>query len=180
MSGFTQAKARDAQSDSRSVEIGIGPQFMPVGWFGLDDQAGRSFRAYPALGGGAFVDYKLFSIVSIGLGVQVTGNVIPNRSAFVVGTMYDSMLRFGIRYPTTVRLEPYAVLMTGYSVIALGGGMNAARGFMVGSSAGVHLKVAQRHRLFTEIGYQHGFQTFDGSAYSPRYLVARVGWILAL
>ena len=53
---------------------------MPVGWFELADPAGRSFRAYPALGGAAFADLRLTPVLAVGVATELTANVIPNRA----------------------------------------------------------------------------------------------------
>jgi hypothetical protein len=168
----------DDSAGFRRVETGLGGQFMPIGWFDVADQAARSLRAYPALGGHAFIDYRLGPIMSVGAGGQITANVIPNRTDYVVGTMYGATFRVGARYPTLGRCEPYGMVTGGYSVISLSSG--SARGLLTGVSAGVHLKLGPRHRIFGQLGYERGFQTVEGAAYSPSYLVTALGWLMAL
>lgn len=164
----------------RRIETGAAAQFMPIGWFNLTDPAGRSFRAYPALGGNAFIDYRLGPIMSIGVGAEITANVIPNQASYVTGIMYDATVRVGARYPMVGRFEPYGMVTAGYSVISFSAGMNSARGLLAGVSAGVQVKLGSRQRIFGQLGYQHGFQAVDGSDYAPSYVVTTLGWLMAL
>jgi hypothetical protein len=160
-------------------ELGLGARFMPVGWFNLTDPAGRSFRAYPALGGDVFFDHRLGRAFSVGVGVEVTGNVIPNRSDYVVGTLYGGTLRLGARYPTPSRFEPFAMVTCGYSLISFSSGTSSAGGALLGAWVGSHIKLGSTTRLLAQLGYERGFQTISGDDYAPSYVVTELGWLVA-
>jgi hypothetical protein len=149
---------------------------MPIGWFDLEDGAHRNgFRAYPALGFAPFIDYRLHRYVSLGFSPEITLNVIPNRSDYHVGEMLLGNARLQVRYPNRSRFEPYAVLASGYSVICRSGA-DAASGPVAGGALGLRARVAGWHAIFTELTYQKGFQTVDGGAYGPSYLIIGAGW----
>lgn len=174
------ALATEGPGELPRIEVGLGARFMPVGWFNLADVADRDFRAFPALGGEAVVDYRVTPVLSIGAGGEITGNVIPNRADYVVGTMYAVDLRLTARYPTLGRFEPYATVTGGYSKISLGATGDSAAGILIGGWVGVRLRLGAMNRLFGQLGYEAGFQTMDGGAYSPSYLVTELGWLLAV
>jgi hypothetical protein len=162
---------------SHKLEAGIGLRFMPIGWFEFYDAARRtSFRAYPALGFAPFVDYRACRYFSVGVSPELTLNVIPNRSDYIVGKMLVGDARFQFRYPTQTRFEPYAMLTGGYSIIWREEGASSATGPVLGGAVGASVHVSKRHALFVEIDYQKGFQTIDGHDYGPSYLIIATGW----
>jgi len=168
-----------APASTRRIETGIALRFMPVGWFDLADASNRhGFRAYPALGIAPFVDYRIHRYFSVGFSPEITLNVIPNRSDYVVGKMFVADARLQARYPNQSRFEPYGIVTGGYSVIWRDG-IGSAEGPTVGGTVGCRVKLGQRHAIFGEIGYQKGFQTADGGAYGPSYLITSVGWQVA-
>jgi hypothetical protein len=161
------------------AEIGLGLRLMPIGWFDLADASHRSgFRAYPAGGLAPFVDYRLNRYFSAGFSPEITLNVIPNRSDYVVGKMLAAHARVQIRYPNKSRYEPYALLTGGYSVI-LRDGSDSASGPIASLALGVRAQVSDRNSVFAETGYQRGFQTRQQYAYAPSYLVVSAGWQVA-
>lgn len=159
-------------------ELGIGARFMPTGWFDLADASDRSFRAYPALGGEVFLDRRLGPIFSVGLGAEVTGNVIPNRSDYVVGTLYAGAARIGARYPTASRFKPFATLTGGYSLISFSSGPSSATGALVSGWLGTQVTLGATNRVLAQVGYERGFQTLSGGDYAPSYLVTELGWLV--
>jgi hypothetical protein len=148
---------------------------MPVGWFEMPDFANRSFRAYPALGFSPFIDYRLNRYFSVGLSPEITLNVIPNRSDYHVGEMLLLDARLQVRYPSEGRFEPYAIATGGYSVIWRAD-TSSASGPAVGGTFGLRVKFAGGHAVFAEVSYQKGFQTADGGAYRPSYVIISAGW----
>ena len=163
---------------SHRTEVGLGLRFMPIGWFDLADGAHRTgFRAYPALGFAPFVDYRLNRYFSVGVSPEVTLNVIPNRSDYVVGEMLLLNARLQVRYSDR-RLEPYALLTGGYSVIRRDAS-DSAWGAVVGAALGLRAKFAHRHGVFAEVDYQKGFQTVNDRAYGPSYIIVSAGWQVA-
>jgi len=176
--GFAPAlRAQESPSaPARTVEIGLGLRFMPIGWFDLADAARRTgFRAYPALGFAPFLDYRLGRYFSVGLSPEVTLNVIPNRSDCPVGQMLAPTVRLQARYPNRTRFEPYALLTGGYSVI-LQDESDSASGLLAGGAIGVRARFANRHAVFGQVTYQKGFQTLAGEAYAPSYIITELGW----
>jgi hypothetical protein len=163
----------------RRVELGIGARFMPVGWFELADPAGRSFRAYPALGGAAFADLRLTPVLAVGVATELTANVIPNRADYQVGTLWAAVLRVSARYPTSGRFVPFATLSGGYSKITFPADVSATGG-LLGAWLGVRVALGTRQGLFGELGYERGFQTQPAGDYAPSYLVTELGWLLSL
>ena len=83
--------------------------------------------------------------------------------------------RLQVRYPNRSRFEPYAVLASGYSVICRSGA-DAASGPVAGGALGLRARVAGTHAIFAELTYQKGFQSLDGGAYGPSYLIIGAGW----
>lgn len=177
--GVGRSSAQNGPDFGERFEVGIGGRFMPVGWFDLEDQWGRSFRAYPALGMALFLDYRLTSVFSVGFSPEVTLNIIPNYSDYVVGTMYGFMARFGVRYPSGHFFEPYGTLGCGYSMIVREHNPTAS-GLAGSVSAGVLGKFAKRHAVFLEVSFMLGLQRINGSPYAPSYLVTSLGWRLGL
>jgi hypothetical protein len=170
-----------ALSSTRRIETGMGLRFMPVGWFDLTDASKREgFRAYPALGIAPFIDYRVHRYVSIGFSPEITLNVIPNRADYYVGKMFVADARLQARYPNQWHFEPYAIVTGGYSVIWRAGGAGSAKGPTVGGMVGCRVQIGKRHAIFGEVGYQKGFQTADGGAYGPSYVITGAGWQLAL
>jgi hypothetical protein len=168
-------------SAPRRVEAGIGLRFMPVGWFDLADTSGRKgFSAYPALGIAPFGDYGIGRYFSVGFSPEITLNVIPNISDYHVGRMLVADARLQARYPNQGRFEPYAIVTGGYSVIWRAGGVGSAKGPTVGGMVGCRVKIGGRQAIFAEVGYQKGFQTVDGGAYGPSYVITSAGWQVAL
>jgi hypothetical protein len=163
----------------RRVELGIGARFMPVGWFELADPAGRSFRAYPALGGAAFADLRLTPVLAVGIATELTANVIPNRADYQVGTLWAAVLRVSARYPTSGRFVPFATVSGGYSKITFPADVSAT-GALLGGSLGVRVALGTRQGLFGELGYERGFQTQPAGNYAPSYLVTELGWLVSL
>jgi hypothetical protein len=155
-------------------EAGLVLRFMPIGWFDLADPGDRDFRAYPALGFAPFVDYGLGRYVSVGISPEVTLNVYPNRAMTPGGHMLTIDARLQARYPGQ-KIEPYAIVTGGYSVIWLSD-VAPASGPAVGATLGLRLRVAKRHAMFAELSYQRGFQRTDEGAYSPSYLITGAGW----
>jgi hypothetical protein len=169
------AEAASLQQEGR-LEAGIGLRFMPIGWFDLYDGAGRTgFRAYPALGLAPFVDYRVNPYFSVGVSPELTFNVIPNRSDYVVGEMLVADIRTQVRYPNDSGIEPYAAFNTGYSVIRRSG-TDSARGAVLTGGLGARFRVSARQKLFFEVDYQRGFQSIDNEAYAPSYLIVVAGW----
>jgi len=153
---------------------------MPVGWFDLADASGRKgFSAYPALGIAPFGDYRIGRYFSVGFSPEITLNVIPNRSDYYAGKMLVADARLQARYPNQGRFEPYGIVTGGYSVIWRAGGVGSAKGPTVGGMVGCRLKIGGRHAIFAEVGYQKGFQTADGGAYGPSYVITSAGWQVA-
>ena len=168
-------------SAPRRVEAGIGLRFMPVGWFDLADASGRKdFRATPAVGIAPFGDYRIGRYFSVGFSPEITLNVIPNRSDYYVGKMLVADARLEAHYPNKGRFEPYAMATGGYSVIWRAGGAGSAKGPTVGGMVGGRVKIGDRNAIFAEVGYQKGFQTVDGGAYGPSYVITGAGWQVAL
>jgi hypothetical protein len=172
----TTATAEAQPLGNECMEAGGGLRFMPIGWFDLGDQPGRKFRAYPALGGQLFFDYKLSQMLSLGVSGEITGNVIPNRSDYQVGTMYTGSVRFSARYPTEKRWQPFVMVTVGYSRIALSS--SNASGLAVSGWTGLRLNLTTRHRIFAQAGYEMGLQQLDGNNYAPSYLITELGWLI--
>ena len=150
-------------------------RFMPVGWFDLADASKRTgFRAYPALGIAPFIDYRVHRYFSIGFSPEITLNVIPNRSDYYAGKMLVADARLQAHYANQSHLEPYGIVTGGYSVIWRAGA-GSAKGPTVGGMIGCRVKIGQRHAIFGEVGYQKGFQTADGGAYGPSYVITSAG-----
>lgn len=170
--------APDVVLDSAGpYRAGVGLQFMPVGWFELYDPAGRDFRAYPALGVAAFVDYRLNRYASLGLSPALTLNVIPNRGMDSGGSMVTLKAPLKVLYPTRT-FEPYAVVAPGYSVIRRHD-VGDASGPTVEVALGLGYRVRLRHAIFVEIGYQRGFHQARGQPFSPSYVITSIGWQIA-
>jgi hypothetical protein len=113
--------------------------------------------------------------LSLGVSPELTLNVIPNRSDYVVGKMLVGDARVQLRYPMQTRFEPYAMLTGGYSVIWRDG-VSSATGPVLGGAVGCSVSLSRRHALFLEFNYQKGFQTVGGQDYGPSYLIIAAGW----
>jgi hypothetical protein len=180
-----------AETPLRHAEVGLAARFMPTGWF---DWSGPSrppesdLRAYPALGGAPFVDYRLNPAISIGFMLELTLNVIPKTDAFSPGSpptsaMLAGSFRVKVEYPGLRVVAPYLLLAPGYSVMfSYGESVESgdAQGLLLSAYAGLRFPVGAQHSVFAEGGYLHGFQMREGNRYAPRYLVLAMGWRMTL
>jgi hypothetical protein len=172
-----------AQADERGVDIGIVLRFMPTGWFnwsGRAEDPSSRLRAYPALGGAPYVDFRWSRYASVGFMPELTLNVIPKVEHYPVSALLAGSLRLKLQYPDWHSVVPYLIVAPGYSLIAryesVGAGDGSAHGFVAGAYAGLRTQVSSHHALLVEAGYLHGFQKTGGDSYAPAYVVVGLGW----
>lgn len=163
-----------ASTDDAPLDVGVAIRAMPVGWFDLADPWNRSFRAFPAFGGSLFLDYTINRYVRVGASPSLTLNIIPNRSNYLVGTLFSGKARVVVQLPISQYVVPYLLVDGGYSAIFLDGG-DTAHGLIASASLGLRVPI-RRHAVFLELGYEHGFQQLEGGAYAPSYGVVSLGW----
>ncbi len=183
LAGHSLTWSRTALADQpeQRFELGIVGRFMPTGWFDWSKHTPSDLRAYPALGGAPFVDWRLDRAVSIGFMPEVTLNVIPKLATdYPVSTMITGSLRLKAQYPDWRLVIPYVLVAPGYSLLFRYGGAPAgdAHGFSLGAYGGLRFPVSKRNAIVAEGGYLQGFQSDGGRAYAPSYLVVALGWEL--
>jgi hypothetical protein len=173
------SRAALAEEQDQRLEFGIVARFMPTGWF--DWSSHTPLRAYPALGGALFIDWRLHRFISIGFMPELTLNVIPKlATGYPVSAMTTGSIRLKAQYPDWQVVIPYLLLAPGYSVLSRYGGDQTgdAHGFSLGAYGGVRVPVSRRNSILAEGGYLRGFQADGGRAYAPSYLVLALGWQL--
>lgn len=173
-----------ANEPERRLELGVAFRFMPTGWFDWSRHAPSSLRAYPALGGAAFVDYRVHRYFSVGFMPELAFNVIPKLATdYPASKMVAVSLRLKAQYPEWSFAVPYVLLAPGYSWLIGDRDLSEegdARGFLLAAYGGLRVPITARHAVIAEAGYAHGFQEDGNRAYAPSYLVVTLGWQASL
>jgi hypothetical protein len=171
----------------RRIDMGLVLRFMPTGrfeWTGRATGASSDLRAYPAIGGAPFVDYRLNDYASVGFMPDLTLNVIPKVDFYPVSAILAGSLRLKAQYPGWRFIVPYVLLAPGYSAVIeygnAGGSSGNAHGFVLSAYGGTRIPIVRRHSIIAEAGYMRGFQRSSDRSYSPSYLVLGLGWQVSL
>jgi hypothetical protein len=172
-------RARADQPEQR-LEFGVVGRFMPTGWFQWEDHTPSSLRAYPAVGGAPFVDWRLDRFFSVGFMPELTLNVIPKITDYPISAMLSGSLRLKAQYPEWRHVVPYVLLAPGYSVLFRYGEVQGGdgHGFSLGVYGGLRVPVSKRNAILAEGGYLRGFLSDGGQTYAPSYVVIALGWEL--
>jgi len=159
------------------VEAGIDALHAGCWFDPLTRRAGK-VSSRTSSGYRAVWDYRNGRYFSVGFSPEY-----PERDSEQIGlTTLAKMLVADARLQgalPTRALWPYGIVTGGYSVIWRAGGVGSAKGPTVGGMVGCRLKIGGRHAIFAEVGYQKGFQTADGGAYGPSYVITSAGWQVA-
>jgi hypothetical protein len=109
-------------------------------------------------------DYAVTPYLSIGAAPRLVFNVTPDDAAD--GDSADKELDLRARllahHPFAPRLELYAALSPGYTIVLSGtDGVKNATGFAIGGSAGLTYDLSPKAFISGEVGYQRAFTSTD-------------------
>lgn len=125
------------------------------------DQEFDSEDTAVAYGISAAFDYALTPFLKIGAAPRVVFNVAPDDDdgeEMDSETAIDLRLRLLAHFPVAPKLQAYASLTPGYSIIMSStDGVDSATGFAIGAAAGVSYDVSPAMFINGEVGYQRAF-----------------------
>lgn len=140
-------------------------ELLPIG-SGKGTVGGTSMTtdAATAYGVSGMFDYAVMPYLSIGVAPRLVFNVNAKNAAD--GDKADKELDLRARllghYPVAPRLELYAALSPGYTIVMSGtDGVKNATGFAIGGSAGLTYDLSPKAFISGEVGYQRAFTSTD-------------------
>jgi opacity protein-like surface antigen len=124
-----------------------------------------------AYGVGLSLGYRVLAGLSVGIAPQVVIHLTSKDSAgysvIDAEKEYDLMARIAYAYTVAPKLDVYAEVLPGYSLvtynkIVLGSQPPRARGMVLGGGLGAAFAITERLFANVGVGYQQGFQTSHG------------------
>jgi opacity protein-like surface antigen len=124
-----------------------------------------------AYGVGLSLGYRILAGLSVGIAPQVVFHLTSKDSAgysvIDAEKEYDLMARIAYAYTVAPKLDVYAEVLPGYSLvtynkIVLGSQPPRARGMVLGGGLGAAFAITERLFANVGVGYQQGFQTSHG------------------
>jgi hypothetical protein len=169
-----QATEPTAAPTAPANNFQVGVAFLPMllgrvatGPSGGDTSSNLDFT----YGVGLSFGYRVFAGLSVGLAPQVIFHLTSKDSAgySVIDSEkeYDLMARLAYVYAVSPKLDVYAEVLPGYSLvtynrIVLGSQAPRARGIVVGCGLGAGFAITDRVFANAGVGYQLGFQVSHG------------------
>ncbi len=164
-----------AQPRSSSARVQLGVAFLSMG-LGKMTQVLKGVResndALLAYGLGFTADYRIFSGLTLGIAPQAILNVKAKDSALDAAREIDFFARVAYAYPIAEGAWLYAEVLPGYSFIVTD---DSSKGMVVAVGAGVGVEVTAHAFVNLGLGYQKGFQKFEGADDNTSYVRAAVG-----
>jgi len=152
----------------------VGVAFLPMllgrvatGPSGADASSNLDF----AYGAGLSFGYRALARLSVGVAPQVVFHLSTKDSAGYSAIdsekEYDLMARIAYAYAVVPKLDVYAEVLPGYSIvtynkIVLGSQAPKAWGIVLGGGLGAALAITDRFFANASVGYQLGFQKSHG------------------
>lgn len=164
----SSALAQEPSSSTATAaasKMSVGAQFelLPLGSAKatIEDQEFDSEDTAVAYGISAAFDYALTPFLKIGAAPRLILNVAPaddDGEEMDSDTAIDLRLRLLAHFPVAPKLQAYASLTPGYSIIMSSAeGVDNATGFAIGAAAGVSYDVSPAMFINGEVGYQRAF-----------------------
>src|ERR1035437_4209730 len=169
-----EATLAPAVAGSAANNFQVGVAFLPMllgkvatGPSGSDTSSNLDF----AYGVGLSFGYRVLAGLSVGIAPQVVFHLTSKDSAgySVIDSEkeYDLMARIAYAYTVVPKLDVYAEVLPGYSLvtynqIVLGSQAPRARGIVVGGGLGAAFAITERLFANAGVGYQLGFQVSHG------------------
>lgn len=125
-----------------------------------------------AYGLGLTADYRIVSGLTLGIAPQAILNVKAKDSPLRAARQLDLFARVAYAYPIAEGSLIYAEVLPGYSLIITD---DLSKGMVVAVGAGVVVEVTARAFVNFGLGYQMGFQKFEGNDDNTRYVRAALG-----
>lgn len=180
------APAAAAAPESKfRVGVAFLPMLMGKGGGGeKDDLAWSDMKT--AYGVGLLFGYKVFAGLSVGVAPQVLLNVNGKDDPNDASKEWDLMARIAYEYTVIPKLDLYAEVLPGYSIIQFSGRSSLGvstpnpKGLVIGFGAGAAYDITDQFFANLGVGYQMGFGQYsvEGSgdlAYRTKYLRIAVG-----
>jgi hypothetical protein len=155
------------------VQLGVG--FVSMG-LGKTTKALKGVRetldALFAYGLGLTADYHILPGLTVGIAPQAILNVKAKDSSLNAARQIDLLARLAYAYSLVEGSRFYAEVLPGYSLIITD---DLSKGLVIAVGAGVAVDVSARAFVNLALGYQMGFQKFDGDDNSTSYVRAVLG-----
>lgn len=153
----------------------LGAAFIGMG-LGKTTQALKGVRetsdALFAYGLAITVDHRIVGGLTLGLAPQVVLNVKAKDSLLAAARQIDLLARVAYAYPVSEGSLVYAELLPGYSIIMTD---DRSKGLVIAVGAGVAIDLPAGAFASFGLGYQVGFQKFQGDPFSTTYVRAALG-----
>lgn len=161
---FAEDIGNSASGAAPRMRVQAQVELLPIG-SGKATMANLSTTHDTALAYGVsgMFDYALTPYLSIGVAPRLVFNVKPDDAD---GDSADKELDLRARllghYPVAPRLELYAALSPGYTIVLSStDGVKNATGFAIGGSAGLTYDLSPKAFISGEVGYQRAFTSTD-------------------
>lgn len=165
--------AQPPSPSSGKVQLGVA--FVSMG-LGKMTQALKGVRetsdALFAYGLGLTIDYRILPGLTLGIAPQAILNVKAKDSSLAAAREVDLLARVAYAYPIAEGALMYAEVLPGYSLIITD---DLSKGMVVAAGAGVAVDVTARAYVNLGLGYQMGFQKFEGDDHKTTYVRAALG-----
>jgi hypothetical protein len=125
-----------------------------------------------AYGLGLAADYRVLRGLTVGFAPQAILNVKAKDSSLNAARQIDLLVRVAYAYPIAEGSRIYAEVLPGYSLIVTD---DLSKGLVIAAGAGVTVDVSARTFVNFGIGYQLGFQKFEGDDSRTSYVRAALG-----
>jgi hypothetical protein len=117
-------------------------------------------------------DYRIVGGLTLGLAPQAILNVKAKDSLLAAARQIDLLARVAYACPIADGSLVYAEVLSGYSIIVTD---DRSKGMVVAVGAGVAIDLPAETFASFGLGYQVGFQKFQGDPFSTTYVRAALG-----
>jgi hypothetical protein len=172
---LNQVEQLGTKPPSSVGKVQIGVAFLSMG-LGKMTQVLKGVRedndALFAYGLGLAVDYRILPGFTVGFAPQAILNVKAKDSSLNAARQIDLLARVAYAYPIAEGSRIYAEVLPGYSLIITD---DLSKGLVIAIGAGVVVDVTARTFVNFGLGYQRGFQKFEGDDNTTSYVRAALG-----
>lgn len=186
----TEAAPPPAAAAAPESKMRVGIAFLPMlmGKVGAGDTNDLGWDDMKtAYGVGFLFGYKVIAGLSVGVAPQILYNVNGKDDPNDASTQWDLMARIAYEYTVIPKLDVYAEVLPGYSIVQfhgrsmLGTTPPNPKGLVIGFGAGAAYDITDRFFANLGVGYQMGFGEYsvEGSdqdqGYRTKFLRIAVG-----
>jgi hypothetical protein len=167
----TEAASPSAAAAAVDSKFRVGIAFLPMvmgqgGGGDTNDLTWGDLKT--AYGVGLLFGYKVLAGLSVGVAPQILLHVQGKEDLYDPSKEWDFMARIAYEYTVIPKLDVYAEVLPGYSVIQFAGGRSYfgeapsnPKGFVIGFGAGAAYDITEQFFANLGVGYQMGFATFS-------------------